>query len=726
MKTIKQPSLHSGSPCSGFLIRLIGILLSLIVYSGLPSFVLSAAAQDLVLEWATVEPSEGVAGDTATLMARIGNNGPGMALSIQYQWLLSPDEAITLDDCAVTPVLTFNGYLYAGQSDTISDVITIPSFLDPTAPSYFGIVLVDPLGLLYGNNPANDIGTTPFTFTGDPPHGFYDTVGDNYLDAVHVSAAIAGANLNVTVTFSEPVQTTVSLLMGIDLDQDPATTGNRTPLCGREAMLSLVYSDVASESVVTLVTDAGDTTLPDAVAEDNTLTYAVPLSLLGGDTAMDLSWAIDHVLGPTADFDRAPDVGAYATDTETVVVRRPGDETIQVRVTDPVEGDYPDIQQMDGKVVGDQLQLSLTYAHGVDVNDIPLLGDGLFVWVDMDSDGRLATGFANTGQTPPTMGIDHQLRLQIDDLAGIVPTLWKDTDDDGDPTAFSMGLPYNDMFMRLDGNQIILKIPLVYLGDGDGSGALAVTSLDTRNILTGTIDRLPDSGAWDMGNDTMLAAQSCQGVTHEIDDPANDSLFGAGGLDNDELVHAAICPGNAALLFSIDYASYLLSNDGATLIFLDTDRNAATGWAIDNLAGDTTIGADYVVRSYWNYNYLKQITQLYRTIEPETLFSVNPFATPTQANRFYLTLPLECIGMPEGPVDVMIRTASWGGGGSWILLANDDLPNGGVFTVPVSSEGLVGDLDVDGDVDGKDLAMLAADPTQMGMGTFVPNFGLVY
>ena len=207
--------------------------------------------------------------------------------------------------------------------------------------------------------------------------------------------------------------------------------------------------------------------------------------------------------------------------------------------------------------MGDQLHLSLTYSHSVDVMHLPSGNDGLFVWVDLDSDRRLATGFANTGQTPPAMGVDHQLRLQIDALAGIVPELLKDANGDGEPENSPMGLPFNDMFMRLSGNRIFLRIPLSYLGYGDGSGALAVSSLNTREILTGVVDRLPDSGAWDLKNNAPLAKQVCTAASREIDDPADDSV-GAFGMDNDELVHASICLGNQAILFAIDYKSYLL------------------------------------------------------------------------------------------------------------------------------------------------------------------------
>jgi hypothetical protein len=510
-------------------------------------------AEDLAVDWVTATPIEGETDDTVTLQARIVNNGPGMALSIQYGWYLSVDNEITTDDMALGAVVTLYDYLYAGNGTIITDPITVPAFADLAAPSHFGLI-VDPLRNTFDSDYSNNTGSAAFTITSDLPHSFYDTVGDNYLDAVHLSAAVSDGNLETTITFSAPPSSTISLLMGIDLDQDPTTTGANTTLPGTEAMLSLVYEDLTTESVVTLQNNTGTHELPDAVVVSNTLTYTIPLSLLGNDTAMDLFWAIDHAVGPTADFDRAPDLGVFAVDSETIVVRRPGDAAIQVSVSDPAalpgEDDFPDIRQLDARVVGDQLHLTLTYAHSVDVMDVPVSSDGLFVWVDLDSDGRLATGFANTGQTPPTMGIDHQLRLQIGDLAGVVPELRKDVDGDGKPETSPMGLPFNDMFMRLEDNRIFLQIPLAYLGYSDGSGALAVTNLNTRDILGGTMDRLPDSGAWDLKNDTLLVNQACLAPTREVADPDDDSLYGAGGWDNDELVHASICLGNQALLFA--------------------------------------------------------------------------------------------------------------------------------------------------------------------------------
>ncbi|MDZ7581884.1 MAG: hypothetical protein U5R30_15195 [Deltaproteobacteria bacterium] len=97
-------------------------------------------------------------------------------------------------------------------------------------------------------------------------------------------------------------------------------------------------------------------------------------------------------------------------------------------------------------------------------------------------------------------------------------------------------------------------------------------------------------------------------------------------------------------------------------------------------------------------------------------------ATPTQSNRLYLTLPLESIGSPAGPVDILVRTASWGGGGD-ILLSNDDLPNTGVITLATIQGTRPGDLDFDGDVDGHDLALLIQNPTIVDPGRFAEDFG---
>jgi hypothetical protein len=686
----------------------------------------SIFAQDLGVENVSVFPLQGKSGDTVTLTAEIKNYS-WMAFSIQYGWYLSSDADIDpAEDMAIGDIITDYRYLYENQSLTVSTSVTLPAFFDAQAPSYIGLIL-DPHNL-YDENPENNIGSTMFTYTGTPPGTISDPRGDNYLDAVCVATGITAGNLNIDITFAAPPGSTISLIMGMDLDQNPYTTGTNTTLPGTEAMVSLVFEKLTQSSVVSLQTNAGTYSLANAVLSDNTLSFTIPLSLVGNNDAMDLFWALDHSVSPTADFDRIPDIGVFALDTWEVVVRQPGDSTIHVQVSDPVaqpgEDEFPDIIHMAADVCGDQFHMILTFNHGVDVMDMPATSEGLFVWVDMDSDADLSTGFANAGRTPPSMGIDHRLTLQIDDLAGVVPKLLYDSDGDGDPETRIMGLPVNDMFMRLEDNQIILRIPLVYLGYGDGTGALAVTTLNSRDILGGTMDRLPESGAWDLQQDCLLVRQTCGANIRSIKDPADDSLYGAGGWDNDELMNAQICLGDDAIIFSIDYESYLLSNDGATLIFLDTDQNPATGQSTPNLAGNLTLGADYILRTYWNYIELRQETYLFKMVPPEQVYTVTQLATPTQADRLYLTLPLDLLGSPGTAVDILIRTASWGGGGSGILLPNDDLPNTTVVNFPVQPDLIPGDFNGDNAVDGRDLAVWIQNPGIMALVDLAASFGL--
>ena len=639
-----------------------------------------ANAQDIYVNSVTVTPSEGQAGDTVSLQAIIGNNGPGMALVIQLRWYLSTDDVITTEDMALGDVETLYDYLYEGDEITINRQVTLPPFEDAEAPSYLGLIL-DPYEFLTDGNRSNNTGAAAFTFTGGPPpHGFFDPPGDNYLDVTHVSACVSNGNLEVAITFHEPPPGTAGGFMAIDLDQDPTTGLNGLGLPGAEAVAGFLYHEY--QSSLFLLTASGTTDLYTLSLNGNCLSYSIPVSLLGNDTSMDLFWAVDHSVGATTDFDRAPDVGVFATDTDIVTVRRPGDTSIQVDLADPVAGpnepEFPNVKRLQAEVIGDQLRIVLTYNHQVENLGAYPGNDGLFVWIDLDADHRLCTGFTNTGQEPPVFGVDYQLRLQIDPLAGTVAELLRDEDKDGEAEIITMGLPLNDLFMRLSGDQVICRIPLGYLGFHDGSGALAVSNLNTRDILTGVIDNVPDSGAWDLKANILLPGQTCLSTPVHLDDPADDSI-GAFGLDNDELVGLDVCVGKEAFLFTIDYKSYVLTNDGATLIYLDTDLNPATGWEITNIAGDTLIGADYVFRTYWNYDDLKQITKVCKCFPPEEVDVKNQLTTITLANRIYVTLPFECIGNPAGQVNMLVQTASWGGGP--ILLPNDDLPNHGYITI---------------------------------------------
>lgn len=660
----------------------------------------SALSQDLYVGQVTATPVSGNPGDQVTIQARIGNNGPGTAFAIQLQWFLSEDPSITPDDMALTPVETPSAILYQGQEITLSRQVTIPAFQDVSPPSYLGVI-VDPYGLLPDDQRENNSGASPFTITGVPAHGFFDTTGDNYLDITHVSAWIDGANLNVAITFREPPADIINGFMAIDLDQDPTTRMPNSSMVGAEAIVNFLYQEYSPH--LNLQTASGTTDLTTIGLDGNVLTYSIPLDLLGNPTSMDLYWAVNCTLQAATDFDRAPDIGVFATDSGNIVVRRPGNNAIHVDIADPVTGagepEFPNVRRMEVTVPGDQMEIVLTYDHQVENLQAYPGGHGLFVWIDLDPDYRLCTGFKNTEQRPPSFGIDYGIEIQADPLAGTSIKLLRDEDNNGHSESLPVGIPYNDIFVRLSGNRLICRIPLGYLGFIDGNTAIAVSNLDTRDILSGTIDRVPDTGAWDSAGNAYLPIQACRSAPVHLDDPPDDSI-GAFGLDNDEITGITACTGDGAFLFTIDYKSYSLTNDGATLIYIDTDHDTTTGWPITNIAGDTAIGADYIFRTYWHTDSLMQITKILKAGPAGEVWVKNQLTTITLANRLYTTIPFDCIGNPQGPVDILVETASWGGGP--ILLPNDDVPDSGVITL--NTVNLPGDYDHDGDIDGKDLA----------------------
>lgn len=508
-----------------------------------------AGAQDIYVRSITVDPQSGQAGDTVSLQAVIGNNGPGAAYAIQVQWYLSPDAGITQDDMSLTGVETLSSYLYQGQETTIQKNITLPPFSDPLPPSYLGLIL-DPYQFITDNVRSNNSGAAAFTYTGTPPHSFFDPAGDNDLDIINVRAQVINADLEVAITFSEPLTGSASGLVAIDLDQSPLTGLAGISLPGVEAVADILYHP--AQPYLSLRTAAGVTNLNDRLsANGNTLICRIPMSLLNNDASLDLFCAFDSSMGATTDFDRAPDVGSFVVDTATIVTRRPGDTAIHVDLDDPVTGTtepaFPNIRRLQADVVGDQLQIVLTYNHEVDNLGAYPEKNGIFLWIGLDADRQLCTGFTNTEEHPPSLGLDYELRLMIDPLAGITGELLKDANADGEAEVVPMGLPLNDLFMRLSGDRIICRIPLGYLGFTDGSTLLSAYNLNTRDIFGSVMDRVPDVASWDLKTNAAHANQACVYTPIHLADPADDSI-GAFGYDNDELIGIDVCNGSDALL----------------------------------------------------------------------------------------------------------------------------------------------------------------------------------
>lgn len=503
---------------------------------------------------------------------------------------------------------------------------------------------------------------------------FQDPMGDSPLvDIISVQAQVTNVDLEVSVTFNTPPESFTGIMI-IDLDQDPTTGIADLGVPGAEAVAGINYDEIINLTQLSIRTSAQDySTLDTASVFGNTLAYSIPLSSFGDNiNAMDLSWALAESWG--ADFDRVPDVGMFATDSGQVVTRLPGNPQVQVDISDTSNDEtFPNMNRLQAEVIGDQLQLILTYTHPVEVDQ---LQEGMDVYVYLDTDKSLCTGFDKTGQLPSTLGVDDELRLMLDPLLSVVPELWHN--EDGFGYAKEMGVPLNDMFMRLTGNQIVFRIPLSYLGFSDGRGAVSV--MNTNEDFT-TIDRLPDTGAWDLETNQALPGQQCKNTLIEIVDPSGDSFYGVGGDDNDDLVGVQACLGVEAILLTIAYESFQFSNDGATLVYIDTDRNPATGEPVLNIAGETQIGAEYWLVTCWDPWEFKQFTML-RAYDGESFETENmpQLTVATNDNRIYITIPLDCIGNPSKGVNLVVQTASWATPYT-LLWSNDELPS--IISLPL-------------------------------------------
>lgn len=526
--------------------------------------------------------------------------------------------------------------------------------------------------------------------SGDRPYSLSDPSGDHpLLDMVNIQALEEDGNLKVNVTFKAPPPTFFVGLMAIDLDQNPSTTAKDLTVAGAEGVVQFTYQEFSGASL-TLTTARGSQKLNNGIVDINTLSYEVPLNLLENDSSMDLFWAFSQVWGTF--FDRAPDVGVFAMDTGSAVVRKPGNNSIQVDIDDPTSSEelaFPNQERLQVKVVGDQLQLILTYAHSVEDILKQIVGDGMWVYVSLDADKTLCTGFATSGLPQPSLGVDHELRLVIDPITKIGASLWSNSDGDGFGYEMAMGLPANDMFMQVEGKKIICKIPLAYLslsylGNYGGGGEITVTSVSAEDITDpdSLWDRVPDSGSWDLQRDMMVPMQQCMSDQIRVEDPDNDSLLPGGGLDNDEFTVLEACLGRNAILLQIEYLKYQTSSDGPTFLYIDTDQDSSTGELFTNIAGDTQIGAEYVLFTYFDgLDGLKQWTYL-RNVNAKSTKLTDQFTLFTLANRIYLSIPFDCIGNPVGNFDLMLQTFSWGAGPLSVTIGPyDNLPDQGVVTL---------------------------------------------
>ena len=468
-----------------------------------------------------------------------------------------------------------------------------------------------------------------------------------------------------------------------------------------------------------------------AFVEGHTLTVKLPVNVLGDTTAADV-FAVAHKGGDphaiVGNGDRCPEAGALDTSTGIVVVRRPG-VLLDITFNDP-KGDNQyngqDLTAARFRTFGDQFQIILTFADPINLSDYFYDLSGAVI---MDSDRNLLTGFRGMGDKIPTWGGDVELLYTVNRMTptfilryGVCKGCFR-----------FFGPPDSDGRWLVQRNQLIITGSLrvfdaraFALIVDDEVEEVERRTTDGRMIMTvhtsdyaKTADSMPEGGrAFDTGTGQVLEplVWDPDVTISEVDPEEFGEVSGMDLIQVDvEVVESHLVV--KGVLSRWDAAD----RDNLFEILLDTDMNTATGELVYNdlTPGQPAIGADYKVRVYSTdeYTYVGYYADLER---PDGVIETHDAMLFTQPSSlgpasFTVTIPLEAIGNPTPELRLFVTTGA-------ILAGRYDVapPYPMIVNVIPACEG---DFDHDGDVDGSDLATLAANPDLLDLSIFAAEFG---
>lgn len=510
--------------------------------------------------------------------------------------------------------------------------------------------------------------------TGSASAQVMDAVGDhdNQADIAEIDAMRTpdGMGMRMRLTYAAPIQPPLVGYVFIDVDRDP-TTGVPTvsPVPGIDALVKYTLTDAGHglQVRVDVITASGrqvffppKTDKMRFKVEGNVIRIGLLGELFGGVSVFDFFVATDTgEVGDTV-FDRAPDFGIidYSGGSAQLKIPQPGDESIDLVASDALqEAGFPDLATLALRVIGDRLDLTISYNHDLDDRRLFPRNGQIIGQIYLDGDRRLATGFANGGLSPPLMGADAVIRFTIHPQRPLAPTLIRRSSIGQQPVELGFGLAFaNDCMAWRQGRDAHFQMPLSLLPHPAGNAFLRVDSLLTS---TQQIDTLPDDGALVLREKRVQAPFRCE--TEPIDarpesepSPQQMALTGARAClslsqgENGDLV-----------LLSIDYTQ--LSPNPATVttnVYLDSDQDPLTGSPVSN--ADTTIGADYVLtfsaqRPFPNAPLSIRVELQEgggRPLEIEQLVHFD-FGQPGLVT---VSLPLSLLGDDDGNMDIMIET----------------------------------------------------------------------
>lgn len=401
-----------------------------------------------------------------------------------------------------------------------------------------------------------------------------------------------------------------------------------------------------------------------------------------------------------------------------------------------------DITNMNYQVTDEALEIVL---------DFVTIYSDTFVTIKIDIDRSLVTGFTGGcgSREPSRFGADYMIRVEMGTLPISTEVYLRYERFTSDPTQpiieietvkIPIGNPFqpNGSIFQQTANQMYLKIPL-QLFNNDlyplytpntrtcvreffpyPSGLTPDVKRAYVNVRTeilyyiGDYDQLPNQGMIDAetGKPADSYAMGGDDLVDVIYDDPNDSVLS--GILGDEITALqAYMHNDGNISLALELSSIEYQDDSLYALNLDIDDNPSTGIQVSN--GSVTIGADITAQfQTWSWIVSGQVTPLYG----EFCFGDNFFCDLPYSHLGYLFLgspgyvwtviPKKLMepflsSNKSGVIKIIGHTLSPG----WPHVTRDVVPNTGCLEIEILA--LQGDLDSDGDVDGLDLAVFAAD-----------------
>lgn len=481
--------------------------------------------------------------------------------------------------------------------------------------------------------------------TGTSCAAISDTVGDfDSQDISSLDVSSDGNNLYITITCTDSV-TDYSFYgaVFVDTDQNVLTgyADNGADYVYQFGYMSIIYS----EPMVT--TTLNDNTLySDSIyVQGNQIFITLPLSALGNDDGnMNVVVVLHDQMVKALDFDRAPDQGVFNTATRSIETS--GLNLAGGIVTDKIgDSNSADIREMSASVTNGVLNIEVTYNQNIEPSGYSY-GEDVTGWISIDTDQKLATGFTNTEQAPPTFGVDYRIEYAVGTLTGTDASIkMLDTGSDmtslgySDTKSMSIGVPYNDASFKVSGNKVFLEIPLTMLGNDDGNMYIIADSFSLQGSLGGEMDSVPDygQGALNTADGSIKPLLAYGADKKTLTDAAADS---AGfGYDGDDIVTADIGFTDNIMLITIAYSSLELDDGAITTVYFDTNQDNSPDYMLSlGLYNGDLSGTMFVM---YNGKYsVREATHL----------------ITMQGNKMYVSVPAEFLP-DDGNMDIFFETA---------------------------------------------------------------------